>query len=106
MTAKIVCKNDASHVVEETVNSTYVVTTPAGEGVEGTGTYTATFSNALFSAQTVTVSIPATAEKETSDKNIVPYVILAIAGAAALISIIIVLLVWKKKKSGGKKASK
>ena len=106
VTAKIVCKNDASHVVEETVNSTYVVTTPAGEGVEGTGTYTATFSNALFSAQTVTVSIPATAEKETSDKNIVPYVILAIAGAAALISIIIVLLVWKKKKSGGKKASK
>ncbi|MBR5347730.1 MAG: hypothetical protein IK125_00660 [Lachnospiraceae bacterium] len=102
VTARVVCKNDASHVVEETVNATYEVTTPAGESEEGTGTYTATFTNSQFSAQTKTVSIPATAEAEASDKNIIPYVILAAVGASGLLALIILLLVRRKKKSGGK----
>ena len=103
VTATIVCKNDASHVVEEKVNTVYEVTTPAGDNTEGTGTYTANFTNSQFTSQTKTVTIPvseiAAAEKST---NVVPYVILAIAGAAILAGIIIFLLLRKKKKSGGK----
>lgn len=103
VTAKVVCKNDPSHVEEETVNTVYEVTTPAGDNTEGTGTYTANFTNTKFTSQTKTVTIPvseiAAAEKST---NVVPYVILAIAGAAVLSALIILLILRKKKKSGGK----
>ena len=59
VTATRTCKHDASHPETETVNTTYAVTTPAAVGVEGVGTYTATFTNAAFAPQTKTVAIPA-----------------------------------------------
>ena len=104
VTAKVVCKNDASHVIEETVDSTYEVTTPAGETENGTGTYTANFSNPLFSKQTVTVDIPATetAPEKSTSKNIVPFIIIGVAAAACLFGIIFFLFKRKKKKAGAK----
>ena len=60
VTATAICKNDASHKVTETVNTTYAVTKKATCEAAGEGTYTATFKNALFSTQTKKVVIPAT----------------------------------------------
>jgi hypothetical protein len=47
------------HSVNETVTPTYAVTTEATCTAVGTGTYTATFTNELFTAQTKNVEIPA-----------------------------------------------
>ncbi|HCK87514.1 MAG TPA: hypothetical protein DHW39_01760, partial [Erysipelotrichaceae bacterium] len=62
-TAKRVCKNDPSHVDSETVKTTYKVTVQPGCETEGEGTYTASFTNKAFTAQTKTVVIPATGHK-------------------------------------------
>ncbi len=51
-TAKVVCKNDASHVVTETVNATSAVKTKATCEAKGTTTYTAAFTNEKFETQT------------------------------------------------------
>ena len=57
VTATHVCKRDNTHTETETVNTTYAVTTePTCEG-NGVGTYTATFANSAFEAQTKTVDI-------------------------------------------------
>ncbi|MBR4445031.1 MAG: DUF4214 domain-containing protein [Solobacterium sp.] len=58
VTAKAVCEHDASHVVTETVKTT-VKTVDVTCEAAGSTTYTATFTNELFSEQTKTVEIPA-----------------------------------------------
>ncbi len=55
VTAARVCRNDASHVETETVDTTSEVTTPATCTTTGKTTYTATFENAAFETQTRTV---------------------------------------------------
>ncbi|MBR4444894.1 MAG: leucine-rich repeat protein, partial [Solobacterium sp.] len=62
VTATAVCKNDASHKVTETVQ-TIVKTVDATCEEAGSTTYTATFTNELFSEQTKTVEIPALGHK-------------------------------------------
>ncbi len=60
VTAKRVCKHDASHVETETVNTTSEVTTPATCTTDGVRTYTsAAFTNGAFAVQTKTETIPA-----------------------------------------------
>ncbi len=56
-TATRVCNHDASHKDTETVNSTFVETTPASYDTEGEGIYTATFTNVAFTTQTKKVTI-------------------------------------------------
>ncbi|HCK88885.1 MAG TPA: hypothetical protein DHW39_08760, partial [Erysipelotrichaceae bacterium] len=63
VTAKRVCKNDPSHIEEETINTTYEVTKDPACEAEGTGTYTAVFKNSAFETQTKDISIPATGHK-------------------------------------------
>ena len=63
VTAKRVCKNDPSHIEEETANTTYEVTKDPACEAEGTGTYTAVFTNLAFETQTKDISIPATGHK-------------------------------------------
>lgn len=58
VTARAVCRNDASHTVEETVRAAWAVTAMPTETAPGTGTYTAAFSLPLFETQTRTVEIP------------------------------------------------
>ena len=58
VTATAVCKNDASHVETETVTATYEVTVEPTTESEGTGVYTAKFTNELFTEQTKEVTIP------------------------------------------------
>jgi uncharacterized repeat protein (TIGR02543 family) len=55
VTATRVCKNDASHVETETMNTTSAVTKEATCEAKGETTYTATFTNAVFATQTRTV---------------------------------------------------
>ena len=64
-TAKMVCENDSNHVVEETVNSQYVVLTEPGIRSEGEGKYTATFVNEAFNKQEQNIVIDPTG---TADK--------------------------------------
>lgn len=54
------CKRDASHVETEVVQTTSAVTKEPTATEAGTRTYTATFGNTAFAAQTRTVEIPAT----------------------------------------------
>ena len=56
-TATAVCTHDVSHTVTETVNSSYVETTPASYDADGERTYTATFTNSLFTTQIKKVTI-------------------------------------------------
>ncbi|MBQ1167487.1 MAG: hypothetical protein II143_00145, partial [Bacteroidales bacterium] len=56
VTAVIICKNDATHTVRETVNTTSEVTKPATCEAKGETTYTATFANPAFTKQTKTVA--------------------------------------------------
>ena len=60
VTATVVCSRDKSHVVTETVPTVYSVTREATCEAPGEGLYTATFENALFTAQTKPEEIPAT----------------------------------------------
>ena len=57
VTAKAVCKRDASHVETETVTAAYAVVTEPTATAEGLGRYTATFTNPLFETQTKDVPI-------------------------------------------------
>gem|GEM_PF-2881743 len=59
VTAKAICEHDANHVVAETVLTTSE-TIPATEDKDGSTTYTAVFTNVLFTTQTKVVVIPAT----------------------------------------------
>ena len=59
VTATVVCTGDSNHVQTETAQASYVETTPASCTAEGSGTYTAIFTNSLFTIQTKTVAIPA-----------------------------------------------
>ena len=65
VTATRTCKNDASHVETETVKTTYEVVKEAAVGEEGTGRYTAAFTNKAFDTQTEDVEIPALPETTT-----------------------------------------
>ena len=58
VTAKVVCSRNASHVIEETADTSYSETTPATESAEGVGTYSASFKDTHFTAQTKDVTIP------------------------------------------------
>ena len=58
VTATVVCANDESHVITETVNTTYEVVTEPTTEAEGLGRYTAEFENELFETQTKYVKIP------------------------------------------------
>ena len=62
VTAKAICEHDANHVITETVKTTVKIVDATCE-IAGSTTYTATFSNALFSEQTKTVEIPALGHK-------------------------------------------
>ena len=55
VTAKRVCKHDATHTETETVNTSSAVTKAATCEAKGETTYTATFTNTAFEAQTKTV---------------------------------------------------
>ena len=56
VTATVVCSGDASHTSGETVNTTSSVTKEATETESGETTYTATFTNSLFTTQTKVVA--------------------------------------------------
>ena len=76
-TAKRVCSRDASHIDEETVNSTYQVVTPATVEADGSATYTASFSKDAFISQTKNITLPkdtyATKPHLSSDGETVQY---------------------------------
>ena len=55
MTATRICKRDASHKQEETVNTTSEVTTQPTCDANGMTTYTAAFTNSAFATQTKTI---------------------------------------------------
>ena len=59
VTATVVCKNDETHVITETVDTVAEVITPATCDAKGETTYTATFENELFEVQTKTVETDA-----------------------------------------------
>ena len=56
-TAKAVCTTDPSHILTETVKASYEVTKAPTTKIEGVGTYTATFTNPLFSTKTTTIKL-------------------------------------------------
>ncbi len=58
VTATVVCENDESHVITETVDTTYAVITEPTTEAEGLGRYTAVFTNELFATQTRDVVLP------------------------------------------------
>jgi hypothetical protein len=58
VTASHICKNDASHVETETVETTYTVVTEPTLEAEGLGRYTAVFANEAFETQTKDVVLP------------------------------------------------
>ncbi|MCR4951340.1 MAG: leucine-rich repeat protein, partial [Solobacterium sp.] len=60
VTGTMVCENDETHIITETVNTSYTETKPATPTENGTGTYTAVFNNELFETQTKDIVIPPT----------------------------------------------
>lgn len=67
LTAMRVCKNDASHVEEETVETSFAITKAAGCEEDGEKTYTsAAFENEAFAVQQVTIAAPATGHRFTN----------------------------------------
>ncbi len=71
VSAKRICKNDSSHVEEETVNTTSKVSVAPKCEKDGKRTYSATFSNSAFKTQTKEVQIKKTGhvwEKATYTK--------------------------------------
>lgn len=58
-TASMVCKNDASHIISETAISTSVVNKPSCTE-DGLVTYSVTFNNSSFKAQSIEVTVPVT----------------------------------------------
>ncbi len=55
--ATAVCEDDNTYNITETVRAAYAVVTPSGCESAGTGRYTATFTNSMFTTQTKEVSI-------------------------------------------------
>ncbi len=66
-TAAAVCANDKSHTVTEKVTAAYKETKAATTTATGVGTYTATFKNSLFKAQTKNITL---AKKEITTQRI------------------------------------
>ncbi len=58
VTATVICKNDATHKITETVAATYAVVTPPTTRADGLGRYTAEFKDEHFATQTKDVAIP------------------------------------------------
>ena len=58
VTGTAICTNDASHVVTETVDAVYAVVSPATTRRDGTGRYTATFTDEHFTTQTKDIVLP------------------------------------------------
>ncbi len=58
VTGTAICTNDASHVVTETVDAVYAVVSPATTRKDGTGRYTATFTDEHFTTQTKDIVLP------------------------------------------------
>ncbi|MBQ1477913.1 MAG: cell wall-binding repeat-containing protein, partial [Erysipelotrichaceae bacterium] len=59
VTASRVCAHDESHTETETVETVYTITVKPACTEKGTGTYTATFKNSVFTPQTKSVDIDA-----------------------------------------------
>ena len=57
VTAVVVCKNDETHTITETVTATYEVVTAPTTEAEGLGRYTATFTKEPFTTQTRDVTL-------------------------------------------------
>ena len=70
-TATVICGNDSTHTIEETVECKYAELEAATEEADGKGKYTATFENAKFKTQEKEVAIPSlpTLDKLTFTKN-------------------------------------
>ena len=70
-TATVICGNDSTHKIEETVECTFAELEAATEEADGKGKYTATFENKAFATQTVTGVIPSlpTLSKLTFEAN-------------------------------------
>lgn len=68
VTAEMICRNDDSHVVTETVEVKVETTKEATCKEEGEATYTATFTNEAFETQTKTEVLEATGHKYGSYK--------------------------------------
>ena len=60
VTAAVTCANDETHVVTETVDTVYEIVTAPTDSTEGVGTYTAEFTNDVFTTQTREKTIHAT----------------------------------------------
>ena len=75
VTATRTCRNDASHVETETVNTTSEVTTEPTADKDGVKTYTAKFTNPAFETQTKPESIPAAGQEEPSDPVVTKFTI-------------------------------
>lgn len=70
-TATVICGNDSTHTIVETVDTTYKVLEDATEEADGKGKYTATFENEKFVAQEKEVAIESlpTLDKLTFTSN-------------------------------------
>ncbi len=69
-TATTVCANDKSHKQSETVTATYKETKAPTTTATGVGTYTATFKNSLFKAQTKNVTLAKKTEPEKKETGV------------------------------------
>ncbi len=59
VTARAICTHDPAHVLEQTVQTTYILTKPSTYKEEGEGCYVAEFESSVFTTQMRTVVIPA-----------------------------------------------
>ena len=70
VTAKRTCKNDASHIETETVNTVYSVVKEPTFDTPGVGRYTSNeFENKAFEVQTIDVEIPVKIDTETDTES-------------------------------------
>ena len=58
VSGKAICTNDPSHIVTETVEATYEVVDPPTTRRDGSGRYTATFTDEHFTTQTKDIVLP------------------------------------------------
>lgn len=59
VTARAICTHDPAHVLEQTVQTTYILTKPSTYKEAGEGCYIAEFESGVFATQKRTVVIPA-----------------------------------------------
>ena len=96
LTAKVVCQNDLSHIVTETVNISYEVITEATNKETGLCRYTSeAFTNELFSIQTKDVIIPFL----ESNNNMIIIIVVSSSLGVIVISGISFVLYKKKRKN-------